>query len=825
MRLRTIILVVFLCILVVLIVSLCVYYFPRKNESFGVELYDTDISVLQDIDELSQPYIVGAKVDEHKLFYNKGVKMNPSVQTENLLLLRQFFVDYGITDYFIDCGTLLGAVREGGLIDGDEDADISMCMESLAELRQALPILESMGFISFRNSNSTWMAMSLLRKGEYIDIYNLFNTVTLPFETVQFPFLGVDFPVPKYYEEWLTELYGTWKIPEKDGKGLGNWELGMLNYLKNWSKRDLVVVTGVCKNYAEKLKNLVGSIHLYEPTIAIYVYDLGMTTEQVTETKTWKNIIYKKLTTSEYPSWLVAGLNDTKRNGLKQAAKLLIIDDLLHSIPNDILWLDAGNQIGGSLDTIRSLVQTEGLYTSCMDYDGHMKKFTHQGMLEVLGVPEYKGSNIGHVSTGVIGLKGGTNTTAYVKVIKPALECVLNRRCIEPAHASLDNHRYDASLLSALLHKNKLVVSCGSSDSCPSYNNCQEVTVCNSGQNNCPVDVTDHSVYTIQFQRGGGPKFQPRYKGKERKFELLRDIVHFRYNPEGYKRWVRDRLGVPSRLVDLDELPPILSRFDYCVGDSYHGSCKTVFCHPDKALNHLFDEIPVLEPHATRILVVMGGDVHSDKLSSEGKKRIQLRFSTIFWEANVDPDFLTLPMGLISCYVALQNTYLAERAILTAQHVTHRKLLCIPAWNTFSTELSQVSAETWASKAVGSRARLGQFINDHRNADWFDNKSWGPAEYYHGLSQYKFSACPTGNGIQAPKIFEALLTRTIPVVEDELVHRQLIKFGLPLVIVRDWKDMSVEYLSMIYNTMKVDWTYVIYLCSSQGVWDLIRAHT
>ena len=138
--------------------------------------------------------------------------------------------------------------------------------------------------------------------------------------------------------------------------------------------------------------------------------------------------------------------------------------------------------------------------------------------------------------------------------------------------------------------------------------------------------------------------------------------------------------------------------------------------------------------------------------------------------------------------------------------------------------LSLPSAKKWASKAVGSRTRLGNFINKHKDYHWFDSKKWHPSEYYSGLSQYKFSVCPTGNGIQAPKLFEALLVRTIPVVEDELAHRQLVQLGIPLVIVQDWEDISSKYLSDIYDHLKIDWDHVIYLFSTKGVYDIILSH-
>jgi len=158
--------------------------------------------------------------------------MNLKIQEENLLILHKFFKKHTL-EYFIDCGTLLGAIRENGLIKGDQDADFSISKNSLEKLRDNLPELEKLGFVSFRNSD-TWMAMSLLRRGEYIDIYNFFDTI--PFDLGTYQFLGKSFPVPKHYNEYLDELYGNWRVPDKNGKGDGSWEKGMPAYVKKWGR-------------------------------------------------------------------------------------------------------------------------------------------------------------------------------------------------------------------------------------------------------------------------------------------------------------------------------------------------------------------------------------------------------------------------------------------------------------------------------------------------------------------------------------------------------------------------------------------------------------
>ena len=529
----TVILVIFLYI---------IYYLKDYLEN---PAYNTDISKIE-CDPLSLKYIKNGKVDKSSLFTKKT--MDHDIQKENLLLLKEFLYSKNIR-YYIDCGTMLGAVRDKDLIKGDTDADIMISKPSVKDIRKNRHLLEKMGFISFRNSDS-WMSMSLLRKGEYIDLYSFWWHI--PFELIEYPFLGTYFPVPKFYEEYLTEVYNNWETPSNSKGGfiifLRNWEWGMKKYVKN--------------------------------------HTVPILTDNIV------NFRYKPL--------------------------------------------------------------------------------------------KYKMENILHKING----------------------------------------------------------------------------------------------YTI------------------------------------------------DESINLNKLPPIFQIFDYkihgfnsfLINDRLKGnakSAKLVYCFPKRALTNSFEEFSDLQNDDKRILVVMGEDTHSSKLSSDQKNKILNKFSTVFWEANKDPDFLTLPMGLISCYISLNGLEKAEDAIKRAVGKEKTKLMVIPEWNLLSTSLKN------PKNAVSSRTRLGEFVDETKEHGFYDFINIEPRDYYETISNYKFMVCPTGNGIQAPKIFEAILVRTIPIVENELCFRQLKELGVPLLIVEKWYDLTEEFLSNV--KIDVDWEEAINLCSMKGVTEIIQS--
>lgn len=157
-----------------------------------------------------------------------GVKtLDIRIATVNLLDIKKVLDNHNVK-FGLIYGTLLGAIREKGFIEHDEDIDLFALEEERENLLGTLPNLIEIGFEVIRFNDKL---LSITRDNEYIDFYffkksNFFYRkcdVGLKAKakylenTIAYPFLGKMFQVPKNSEAFLVDLYGKkWKVPIKD---------------------------------------------------------------------------------------------------------------------------------------------------------------------------------------------------------------------------------------------------------------------------------------------------------------------------------------------------------------------------------------------------------------------------------------------------------------------------------------------------------------------------------------------------------------------------------------------------------------------------------
>lgn len=163
--------------------------------------------------------------------------MNKSLAKEFLFDLDDIFKKYNIT-YWLDCGTLLSAVREKDFMNHDDDIDVGMYLSLVENYplwykilkdfnKRGIRVLTAWGDSVFsleKNKAMTGDVHTYKHKDkEYCiemkdvlfaypeELFNILDTIE---------FLGRKFNVPHNPEKWLALMYGdNWKEPHPEIKG------------------------------------------------------------------------------------------------------------------------------------------------------------------------------------------------------------------------------------------------------------------------------------------------------------------------------------------------------------------------------------------------------------------------------------------------------------------------------------------------------------------------------------------------------------------------------------------------------------------------------
>lgn len=160
-----------------------------------------------------------------KIVYEGIKKIDKTIAKENLLLFNKIAKKNGLK-YALAYGSILGAIREHDFIEHDEDIDLAILKEHADLFKSMLFELRDYGFEVIRYDRRGGLC-SLMRKGEYIDIYiynklqdGIMETLADPMpekyliNTKEIEFQGDIFHIPNEVEEYLLLQYGTtWRTP------------------------------------------------------------------------------------------------------------------------------------------------------------------------------------------------------------------------------------------------------------------------------------------------------------------------------------------------------------------------------------------------------------------------------------------------------------------------------------------------------------------------------------------------------------------------------------------------------------------------------------
>lgn len=244
-------------------------------------------------------------------------------------------------------------------------------------------------------------------------------------------------------------------------------------------------------------------------------------------------------------------------------------------------------------------------------------------------------------------------------------------------------------------------------------------------------------------------------------------------------------------------VPQWLLRFDWLVGWR-HGwadvkqSPRHVYCHPmatDGLLRYLRSrKAPRLQPDS--FLVVGGEDTLLSAQNDKTLRGLSELFEDIYYEAydSENASIEVMPIGL-------QEHYLrgAEDAFFElVERPLPKTRLAVCAFGAFWPTLNA---------KIEDRARA---LEHSSQAGFIDMGPFDREAYFQRLSISKYMICPLGNGIQAPKLIEALLNRCIPIMSESIAARKLSEKGVPILVVQSWSEVTEPMLESRYEALQAD---------------------
>lgn len=204
-------------------------------------------------------------------------------------------------------------------------------------------------------------------------------------------------------------------------------------------KAKAVIVTGANTSYYGALLNLIGSVHFWDSTRNIIVFDLGLLEDEL-----------RNLRSIDRVRVLDSPIKRELKNYAWKSSCLRTATETY----GKTIWLDAGSDLRGDPIVIDELLEKEDAFF-VQGQDEDMSPWSFPTTLEffettkenVKGKYSFSGNLQGYVY----------DSQAYWEVLMVVEKCSLIRECIAPAGSSLANHRYDQVAMSSAIYTNPTI--------------------------------------------------------------------------------------------------------------------------------------------------------------------------------------------------------------------------------------------------------------------------------------------------------------------------------------------------------------------------------
>lgn len=197
------------------------FFSPQKISNWELLRYYSDAAVkVGQYDKAIQQWIMSRDyIEENNIHYQKRYKKISVESAKQALLHLKIVFDSQNIEFFLISGTLLGAIRDNGILPHDKDLDVGIFEDNIKK-NDVVRICETAGCFDVVFNNKYLIKLKHIN-GTFIDIFihyedSLFYYHStskiiwknLKFNIIKKSFLGGIFNIPEKYIRYLSENYG-----------------------------------------------------------------------------------------------------------------------------------------------------------------------------------------------------------------------------------------------------------------------------------------------------------------------------------------------------------------------------------------------------------------------------------------------------------------------------------------------------------------------------------------------------------------------------------------------------------------------------------------
>jgi hypothetical protein len=214
---------------------------------------------------------------------------------------------------------------------------------------------------------------------------------------------------------------------------------------KTINSKEFKIVTGCDSSHFNSLVNLLKSIKKHEPYTETVVYNLGLSSDEITYLK--NNFDFKVINFEfkKYPKFI--GEIDLSNKLGSYGWKPIIINKEYSKNDKNLLWLDAGCLLTKKLALLKKYILKVGFYSP--ESSNSVKDWSHISTIQKLNLPS-KYLNSPNFSGGLVGI--AQNDKKIKELINKWEYFALDKETIAPKGSSRDNHRQDQTILTLLVY-------------------------------------------------------------------------------------------------------------------------------------------------------------------------------------------------------------------------------------------------------------------------------------------------------------------------------------------------------------------------------------